>query len=48
VTRLFADLKRRRIGERRVSTFVIHDMAALKALADNRTDPLRLSWTRAR
>jgi CRP/FNR family transcriptional regulator len=41
VTRLFADLKRRRIGECRVSTLVIHDMTALRALADNRSDPLR-------
>jgi CRP/FNR family transcriptional regulator len=48
VTRLLADLKRRRIGECRVSTLVIHDMAALKALADNRSEPLRLSHTPAR
>ena len=41
VTRLFGDLKRRRIGECRVSTLVIHDMTALRALADNRSDPLR-------
>lgn len=41
VTRLFADLKRRRVGERKKSTLIIHDMAALKALADNRSDPLR-------
>jgi CRP/FNR family cyclic AMP-dependent transcriptional regulator len=36
VTRLFADLKKRRIAEWEGSTLLIRDVGALKALADNR------------
>jgi CRP/FNR family transcriptional regulator, cyclic AMP receptor protein len=45
VTRLFADLKRRRIAEYEASTLLIRDMAALKALAENRSGQLRLRCT---
>jgi CRP/FNR family cyclic AMP-dependent transcriptional regulator len=40
VTRLFADLKKRRIVEWKGSTLLIRDVSALKALADNRCKPL--------
>lgn len=43
VTRLFADLRRRGIGECRRSVLLIHDKHALKALADNRIAPLRVA-----
>ena len=42
VTRLFADLKRRGIGECNRSILYIHDRNALEAVADNRSAQLRV------